>query len=194
MRYTMRSLMRLVVAVVVDRSEISKVQNLSDARKNSASEAPVSKLQIQGPLFYSTKMIPIELHIVMMQSKAFKIWRHYQEDCKHEVFVLAPRQRLDTKGWSSCQVKYAEDFFFLWLLPVFRARFSLCSRALNRLARPSKSSLDTTFRIDYPQSTTNEVIVDLSRFLPRRSESSTGYHPLLTIASLSEVTLLDLTF
>ena len=44
--------------------------------------------------------------------EAFKIWRHYLEGCKHEVLVLIdhnnPRQFIDTKSLSSCQVRWAQ--------------------------------------------------------------------------------------
>ncbi|MCJ1349671.1 hypothetical protein MMC31_007912 [Peltigera leucophlebia] len=77
--------------------------------------------------------------------------------------------------------------------------FPLCSRALNRPTGPSKSSLDTTFRIDYSQGTAKIRLMKSSlvclaslieRDLSNRTfKSSTGYRPLLAIASLSDVSL-----
>ena len=45
--------------------------------------------------------------------EAFKTWRQYLEDCKHEVSVLTDhnnlRQFMDTKSLSSRQVRWAQE-------------------------------------------------------------------------------------
>ena len=47
--------------------------------------------------------------------EAFKTWRHYLEDCKHQVFVLTDhnnlRRFMDTKSLSSRQVRWAQELF-----------------------------------------------------------------------------------
>ena len=67
--------------------------------------------------FFSRKMIPAETRYkthngeLLAIVKAFKTWRHYLEDCKHEVFVLTDynnlRYFMDTKSLSSRQVHWA---------------------------------------------------------------------------------------
>ena len=48
--------------------------------------------------------------------QAFKTWRHYLEDCKHEILVLTDHNNLrwfmDTKSLSSRQVCWAQEFFY----------------------------------------------------------------------------------
>ena len=73
--------------------------------------------------------------------EAFKTWRHYLEDCKHEIIVLNSHNNLhwfmDTKSLSSHQVRWAQKL--------------------------SKYH----FRIDYHQSKANRAADALSRFLQR---------------------------
>ena len=64
-------------------------------------------------------MIPIETRYEIHESEllaiveAFKTWRHYLEDCKHEVLVLTDhnnlRRFMDTKSLSSRQVRWAQE-------------------------------------------------------------------------------------
>ena len=63
-------------------------------------------------------MIPAETQYKTHDGKllaiveAFKIWRHYLEGCKHEIFVLTDHNNLrhfmDTKSLSSRQVRWAQ--------------------------------------------------------------------------------------
>ena len=45
--------------------------------------------------------------------EAFKMWRHYLEDCKHEVLILTDhnnfRRFIDTKSLNSRQVRWAQE-------------------------------------------------------------------------------------
>ena len=69
--------------------------------------------------FFSRKMIPAETRYkthdgeLLAIIEAFKIWRHYLEDCKHEVLVLTDHNNLchfmDTKSLSSKQVRWAQE-------------------------------------------------------------------------------------
>ena len=64
------------------------------------------------------KMIPAETHYEIHDGgllaivEAFKTWRHYLEDCKHEVLILIDHNNLcqfmDTKSLSSRQVRWAQ--------------------------------------------------------------------------------------
>ena len=64
--------------------------------------------------YFSRKMIPAETRYethdgeLLAIVEAFKTWRHYLEECKHEVLVLTDHNNLqrfmDTKSLSSCQV------------------------------------------------------------------------------------------
>ena len=52
--------------------------------------------------------------------EAFKTWRHYLKDCKHEVLVLTDHNNLrwfiDTKSLSSRQVRWAQklSYYHFW--------------------------------------------------------------------------------
>ena len=47
--------------------------------------------------------------------KAFKLWRHYLKDCKHEILVLTDHNNfgrlMDTKSLSFKQVCWAKELF-----------------------------------------------------------------------------------
>ena len=70
--------------------------------------------QWQPIAFFLKKMIPAEIRYKTYNSKllaivkVFLIWRHYLEDCKHEILVLTDhnnlRRFMDTKSLSSRQV------------------------------------------------------------------------------------------
>ena len=72
-------------------------------------------------VFFSRKMIPAETWYKTHNGKflaivkAFKIWRHYLEDCKHDVLVLTDHNNLrhfiDTKNLSFRQVRWAQKLF-----------------------------------------------------------------------------------
>ncbi len=53
--------------------------------------------------------------------EAFKTWTHYQEGCKHEVFVLTDCNNLqrfmDKKSLSSRQVRWAQELsrYHFWI-------------------------------------------------------------------------------
>ena len=53
--------------------------------------------------------------------EAFKIWRHYLEDCKHKVLILTNYNNLcrfmDTKSLSFCQVQWAQELnkYYFWI-------------------------------------------------------------------------------
>ena len=71
--------------------------------------------------FFLRKMIPAETQYkthdgeLLAIVKAFKTWRYYLEDCKHEVLVLMDHNNLcrfmDTKSLSSRQVRWAQELF-----------------------------------------------------------------------------------
>ena len=71
--------------------------------------------------FFSRKMILAETWYKTYDGKllaiveAFKTWRHYLEDCKHEVLILTDHNNLcrfmDTKSLSSRQVRWAQKLF-----------------------------------------------------------------------------------
>ena len=106
--------------------------------------------------------------------EAFKTWRHYLEDCKHEVLVLTNHNNLprfmDTKSLSSRQVRWAQEL----------SRYH--------------------FRIDYRQGKANAAADALSRYPQRnqqeeeslRAENTQILHrlqSLLTNASLSGLSI-----
>ena len=76
--------------------------------------------------------------------KAFKIWRHYFEGCKHEVLVLTDYNKLccfmNKKSLSSRQVCWAQELSQYY------------------------------FRINYRQGKANTAVDALSRFLQRSQE------------------------
>ena len=53
--------------------------------------------------------------------KAFKTWRHYLEDYKHEVLVFTDHNKLccfiDIKSLSSRQIRWAQELFwyYFWI-------------------------------------------------------------------------------
>ncbi len=69
--------------------------------------------------FFSRKMIPAETwyethnNELLAIVKAFKTWRYYLENCKHEVLVLTDHKNIqhfiDTKSLSSRQVRWAQE-------------------------------------------------------------------------------------
>ena len=69
--------------------------------------------------YFSKKMIPAETQYETHDGEllaivgVFKTWRHYLEDCKHEVLVLIDHNNLrcfmDTKSLSSRQVRWAQE-------------------------------------------------------------------------------------
>ena len=77
--------------------------------------------------FFSRKMIPAETRYethdgeLLAIVKAFKTWRHYLEDCKHEVLVLIDHNNLccfmDTKSLSSRQVRWTQELsqYHFWI-------------------------------------------------------------------------------
>ncbi len=77
--------------------------------------------------FFSRKMIPTETQYEIHNGKllaiveAFKTWRHYLEDCKHEVLVFTNHNNLqrfmDTKSLSSRQVRWAQKLskYHFWI-------------------------------------------------------------------------------
>ena len=77
--------------------------------------------------FFSRKMIPAKTWYKTHDSellaivKAFKMWRHYLESCKHEVFVLTDHNNLrhfmDTKSLSSRQGCWAQELsrYYFWI-------------------------------------------------------------------------------
>ena len=97
--------------------------------------------------FFSKKVISAETRYetydgeLLAIVKAFKMWRHYLEGCKHKVLVLTDhnnlRRFMDTKNLSFRQVRWAQEL--------------------------SRSH----FRIDYRQSKVNAATDTLSRFLQR---------------------------
>ena len=126
--------------------------------------------------FFSRKMIPAETWYKTHDGKflaivkAFKIWRHYLEGCKHKLLVLTNYNNLcrfiDTKSLSSRQIRWAQDLS------------------------------QYHFQINYCQDKTNAVADALSRFLQRnqdeknelRAENGRIFHCLqnsLTNASLA---------
>ena len=68
-------------------------------------------------VFFSRKMIPAETQYktyngkLLAISEIFKTWRHYLEDCKHEILVLTNhnnlRRFMDTKNLTSKLVRWA---------------------------------------------------------------------------------------
>ncbi len=98
--------------------------------------------------FFSRKMIPAETCYethdgeLLTIVEAFKTWRHYLEDCKHEVLVLTDHNNLerfmDTKSLSSRQVRWVQEL----------SRYH--------------------FHIDYQQGKANEAADTLSQY-PQRS-------------------------
>ena len=105
--------------------------------------------------------------------EAFKNWRHYLEDCKHEVLVLTDhnnlRRFMDTKSLSPRQVRWAQAL----------SRYNFC--------------------IDYRQGKANGTADALSRYPQRsqgeeevlRAENTRILHRLqssLTSASISGIT------
>ena len=71
--------------------------------------------------FFSRKMIPAETWYetydgeLLAIVEPFKTWRHYLENCKHEVLVLTDNNNLrsfmDMKSMSSRQVRWAQELF-----------------------------------------------------------------------------------
>ena len=65
-------------------------------------------------------MIPAEMRYEIYNGEflaiveAFKTWYHYLKGCKHEVLMLINHKNLrrfmDTKSWSSKQVRWAQEF------------------------------------------------------------------------------------
>ena len=72
--------------------------------------------------FFLRKIIPVEIQYKTHNSKflaivkAFKIWHHYLENCKYNVFILTDLNNLchfmDTKSLSSRQVYWAQELFY----------------------------------------------------------------------------------
>ena len=101
-------------------------------------------------VYYSWKMIPVKTWYkthngeLLAIIEAFKTWRHYLEDCKHEVLVLTNHNNLcrfmETKSLSSRQVRWAQEL----------SRYH--------------------FRIDYCQGKVNGAADALSRFLQRNED------------------------
>ena len=99
--------------------------------------------------FFSRKMIPTKTRYETHNGKclaivkAFKIWHHYFEGCKHEVLILTDYNNfcrfMDIKSLSFRQVRWAQELFWYH------------------------------FRINYCQSKANVAVDALSRF-PQRSQ------------------------
>ena len=70
--------------------------------------------------YFLRKMIPAEMRYEIYNGEflaiveAFKTWYHYLKGCKHEVLMLINHKNLrrfmDTKSWSSKQVRWAQEF------------------------------------------------------------------------------------
>ena len=77
--------------------------------------------------YFSRKMVLTETHYethdgeLLVIIEAFKTWRHYLEDCKHEVLVLTDHnnlcQSMDMKSLSSRQVCWAQELsrYHFWI-------------------------------------------------------------------------------
>ena len=76
-------------------------------------------IQWHSIAFFSRNMIPTETWYethngnLLANVKAFKMWCHYLEDCKYEIFVFTDhnnlRRFMDTKSLSSRQVRWAQE-------------------------------------------------------------------------------------
>ena len=83
-------------------------------KSNLSQEHPVA--------FFSKKIIPVETQYkthngkLLSIVKAFKTWRHYLENCKHEIFIFTDHNNLcrfmDTKNLSFGQVCWAQKLFW----------------------------------------------------------------------------------
>ena len=93
---------------------------LSQLASETRSDKVVTKTDLgqwHSVAIFSKKMIPAEIQYKTHNSellaivKALKIWRHYLESCKHEVFILTDYNNLhcfmDTKSLNFQQVCWA---------------------------------------------------------------------------------------
>ena len=104
--------------------------------------------------YFYWKMIPAETRYethdgeLLAIVEAFKTWRHYLEDCKHEVLVLTDhnnlRQFMDTKSLSSHQVRWAQKlFWYHFRIDYWQRKANAAADALSRFPQRSSHEEET---------------------------------------------------
>ena len=96
---------------------LSQLNLNSDATPNDSNKSDFGLWH--SVAYFFKKIIPIETRYkthdaeLLAIVKGFKIWCHYLEGCKHEVFVLTDYNNLlhflDTKSLSFCQIRWARS-------------------------------------------------------------------------------------
>lgn len=128
-------------------------------------------------------MILIKSYKVTIQSKVFRIWKNYHKDCKYEVLYLS----LSAHGYNKLEfLSKSKVFFFNNYCQFFEPNFLLCSRNLNRPARPIKSSFNVILKsIIFTANGTIDALFYFRQKTPLSQilKSFIGYHLLLIIAS-----------
>ena len=79
--------------------------------------------------------------------KAFKTWRYYLEDCKHEIFILTDHNNLhclmDTKSLSSRQIHWAQELSqYHFQIDYRQGKANAAADALSRFPQESQDEED----------------------------------------------------
>ncbi len=118
--------------------------------------------------------------------KTFKIWRHYLEGCKYEVFVITDhnnlRQFMDTKSLSSCQVYWTQELSqYHFQIDYYQEKSNVAADALFCFPQKSQAEEETL------RNENSYILHCLQTSLIRANIASLS---LLDLASIADLSLL----